>query len=76
MSGNFPQAFRRLALIASAGHLYLCRRSGRTALEGTYACRAERLAGGTLGWRGIWSAMKMTRRLGRLRSSKASTLDV
>ena len=73
--GNFPQAFTHLALIASAGHLQLFREGGAEALRGTYADRARRLVGATLGWRGIWSAMKATRRVGRMRSSRASILS-
>lgn len=72
--GNFPQAFTHLALIASASHLALCGRGGCAALSGTYAERARRLVGATLGWRAVWAAMKATGRVGRIRSSRRSLL--
>ncbi len=72
--GNFPQAFTHLALIASAGHLQLCHEEGCHAMQGTYADRAKRRVGATLGWRGIVSAVAKTKRIGRITASHASVM--
>lgn len=72
--GNFPQAFTHLALIASAHHIQLCGEEGCDAMQGTYADRAKRLAGTTLGWRALLSAAVKTKQVGRLTSSQGSLL--
>ncbi|XSG86677.1 MAG: glycoside hydrolase family 15 protein [Methylohalobius sp. ZOD2] len=72
--GNFPQAFTHLALIESASHLDLCARGGPAALRGTQADRARLDVEATAGLKAIWAAFKKTRRVGRLRSSRASIL--
>ena len=72
--GNFPQAFTHLALIASARHIELCNLQGCDAMQGTYADRARRLVGATLGWKAIVAAAVKTRQLGRITSSEASIL--
>jgi GH15 family glucan-1,4-alpha-glucosidase len=72
--GNYPQAFTHLALIASAHHLQLCSEKGCDAMRGTYADRAKRLAGATLGFRALLSAAVTTRQGIRLLSSSDSVL--
>jgi GH15 family glucan-1,4-alpha-glucosidase len=72
--GNFPQAFTHLALIGSAANLQLYERRGAAGLAGSYADRARRAVEATFGWRGLWAALKQSRRVGRLRSSAASKL--
>jgi GH15 family glucan-1,4-alpha-glucosidase len=74
--GNYPQAFTHLALIASAHHIQLCSEEGCDAMQGTYADRAKRLAGATLGWRALLSAAATTRQGIRLISSRDSILQL
>ena len=72
--GNFPQAFTHLGLIGAASHLELYRKYGAKALRGTHADRAQRIVGATFGWRGIWAAMRASRRVGRLWPSRQSRM--
>jgi GH15 family glucan-1,4-alpha-glucosidase len=74
--GNFPQAFTHLGLIGAASHLELFQQYGPEALRGTHADRARRVVTATLGWRGIWAAMRASGRVGRLRSSKQSVMPI
>lgn len=72
--GNFPQALSHLALVLNAVHLDLVERDGIAALHGTLADRAQRSVGATFGWRALWAAFKDSRRVGRIRSSRASMM--
>lgn len=72
--GNFPQAFTHLAVIQSAVNLDLYAKRGAEALRGTLADRARHAVEATAGPRALWAAFKRSRRVGRIRSSRASIL--
>ncbi|PIR15006.1 MAG: glycoside hydrolase family 15 [Elusimicrobia bacterium CG11_big_fil_rev_8_21_14_0_20_64_6] len=73
--GNFPQALSHLAMIGCALNLDLHERLGEEGLRGTHADRARRGVEAVGGPRALWAAFRKTRRVGRLRSSRASMLD-
>lgn len=74
--GNFPQALTHLGLIQCAVNFGIYEEHGLEALQGTHADRARINVGATSGWRGIWAAFKKSGRVGRIRSSRASILDL
>lgn len=74
--GNFPQALSHLALVLNAVHLDLVDQRGVEALQGTLADRARRSVGATQGWRALWCAFRDSRRVGRIRSSRASMMPL
>ncbi len=73
--GNFPQAFSHLAMIEAAVNLHLAERHGTAALRGTHADRARRGVSAIAGPRALWAAFRRTRRVGRWRSSRHSTMS-
>ena len=73
--GNFPQALSHLALINCALNLDLYDRLGTDGLRGSHADRARRGVDAVAGPRALWAAFRKTRRIGRLRSSRASMLE-
>lgn len=73
--GNFPQAYTHLALILCATNMKLQREKGTESLHGSHADRARLEVHATEGWRAIWSRFLQTRRVHRIRSSRASILD-
>ncbi len=72
--GNFPQAFTHLALVGAAAHLDLYERRGPSAIAGSHADRARLGVGAALGWRALWAAFKVTRRVERIFPSRRSVL--
>ncbi|MFN2240557.1 MAG: glycoside hydrolase family 15 protein [Thermoanaerobaculia bacterium] len=70
--GNFPQAFTHLALVHSATLFEIVERGDP--IRVTDAEHARRLVGATAGPRALWSAFRHSGRIGRLRSSKRSTM--
>lgn len=73
--GNMPQAFTHVGLINAAVNLRLYEKEGGGAIAGSAADRAARGIGAVLGWRALWSAYKVTRRVGRLWPSRRSIID-
>lgn len=72
--GNFPQALSHLAMIGNAINLEIYARHGLQGLKGAHADRARRSVAAVAGPRALWAAFRKTRRIGRLRSSRASVL--
>jgi GH15 family glucan-1,4-alpha-glucosidase len=73
--GNVPQALSHLGVVRSAALLELARRGGASALAGTDADRARRLAGATAGPWALWATLRQTGRVGRVFSSSRSRVS-
>ncbi len=74
--GNTPQALSHLGVVLSAVNLMLYDKKGAFGLRGTYADRARRAVGATLGWRAILAAFVKNPFSLKLFSSRRSVLSL
>lgn len=74
--GNFPQALTHLSLINTATNLALHEAHGASALRGSYADRARYTVKATAGFGGFWAAFRKSGKVGRIRTSRASILEL
>jgi len=72
IGGECDLAERRLtylALISPASQPDLYERKGSGFLDGYHAERARRSVGPTFGWRGLWTAFRAAKKVGRFQPS-------